>query len=146
MKIKPKKKPSLEAFILLALALLGAAKARADQPVHMSCISRDTKTQLVADFVVMGDGLARGSIQRLNGGQHMSLNNQTASISYSLKGNKQTKLHFRPLSVYSGVKTATLVLPGNLEAGTVTTGMARLIVKGPHKSSVAAVNCHLAQI
>lgn|GEM_PF-5918121 len=138
-------RPYIEALILLAMAL-GAAKAHADQPVHMNCMSRDTKTQLVADFVVMGDGIARGSIERLNGGQHMSLNHQTASISYSLKGNKQTQLRFRPLSALSGIKTAILTLPGNLENGTVTTGLARLTVKGSAKSSISSVSCQLAQM
>ena len=139
------RKHYLEAFILLAMAFF-AAKAHADQPVHMNCMSRDTKTQLVADFVIMGDGIARGSIQRLNGGQHMSLNNQTASISYSLKGNKHTQMRFRPLSSLSGIKTAILTLPGNLENGTVTTGLARLTVKGSAKSSVSSVSCQLARI
>lgn len=143
--MKQSQKPYIEALILLAIAFF-AARAHADQPVHMSCMSRDTKTQLVADFVVMGDGIARGSIQRLNGGQNLYVNKQQASISYSLHGNRQTLMNFRPSSGLSGVTKATLTLPGNLESGTVTTGAARLTVQGSGKNTVSTVNCQLAQM
>jgi hypothetical protein len=139
------KKHQIEALILL-LAMVVAAKAHADVPVHMSCISRDTKTQLVADVVVMGDGLARGSILRLNGGRDMTVNHQSASISYSLKGQHQTQIRFRPTSSYGGVQTAILTVPGNLEQGTLTTGNARLLVKGNGKDAVATVNCKTQQM
>jgi hypothetical protein len=139
------RKHQIEALILL-LAALFAAKAHADMPVHMSCISRDTRTQLVADVVVMGDGIARGNIQRLNGGRDMTVNHQTASISYSLKGNRQTQIRFRPTSSYTGVKTAILTIPGNLEAGTLRTSAARLVVKGNGKDAVSTVNCKALQL
>lgn len=139
------RKHQIEALILLLAAFL-AAKAHADMPVHMSCISRDTRTKLVADVVVMGDGIARGSIQRLDGGRDMMVDHQSASISYSIQGGRQTQIRFRPTSSFTGVKSATLTLSGNLEQGTLRTGAARLMVKGNGKDAVSTVNCQTMQM